>query len=138
VGLVSYTVVMFSCATISTGVAQHLQSISFIDNREFPGFGGVFPPGPLGYQSIASPMALSIVPNLASLLNYWLADSFLVSCLFDPAPASPVLTLLLPQLHRCYVIYASNPRVIASLCLMYLASVGTRLSPLQADGDGLD
>ena len=77
-GLVCYTVVMFSCATVVIGTAQNITSISFIDNREFPGIEGVFPPGPLGYQSMTCSKAPGIAPNLTTLLNYWLADGLLV------------------------------------------------------------
>jgi len=88
-GLVSHTAIMFWCATITTGVNQHLISNSFIDNREFPGFGGALPPGPVGYLLIARPAALSIIPNLASLVSYWLADSILVGRVFNPVPTHP-------------------------------------------------
>jgi hypothetical protein len=43
-GLVSYTVVMFSFVTVFTAMNLNIQSISYIDNREFPGVEGVLPP----------------------------------------------------------------------------------------------
>jgi len=73
-GLVCYTVVMFSCATVATGTAQNLASVSFIDNHGSPGVEGVSSPA---LWTIYSKPA-SIVPNFVSLLNYWLADGFLV------------------------------------------------------------
>jgi hypothetical protein len=88
-GLVSYTVIMFLFATVLTAMGLNLGSISFIDNREYPGVegeGGVAP-GPLGYQVLIHPTALSVVPSVMFLLNYWLADGLLVSSLTNSALA---------------------------------------------------
>ena len=85
-GLISYTVVMFSVATVQTAMYLNRVSISYIDNREFPGIGsGWFSPGPAGYQFFISSEALAIVPNVMFALNNWLADGLLVSSLFDAA-----------------------------------------------------
>ena len=56
-------------------------SVSYVDDREFPGIEGFMPPGPLGYRLIASSMMLGIVPNIMLFLNNWLADGLLVSSL---------------------------------------------------------
>jgi len=77
-GLVSYTVTMFSIATVLTGMALNLESISHIDNREFPGVEGEFPPGPIGYQLSIWSGVLVIPPRLMFLLNNWLSDGLLV------------------------------------------------------------
>ena len=82
-GLVSYTVVLFLLATVFTAMDLDVLSISYIDNREFPGIEGVAPPGPFGYQWFLSPDALSIVPTAAFTLSNLLADGLLVSFLFD-------------------------------------------------------
>ena len=79
---VSYTVLMFSLATVYTATNLNVQSISFINNREFPGVEGVFPPGPLGYLWFNSRM-LCTVPNLMFLLNNWLADGLMVGFSLD-------------------------------------------------------
>ena len=84
-GLVFYSMALFSCATVVIGTAQNIASISFIDNREFPG-DSVFPSGPLGYQSMICSKAPGIAPNLTTLLSYWLADGLMVSRLFNPVP----------------------------------------------------
>jgi len=89
--------------TVFTAMNLNIQSISYIDNREFPGVEGVLPPGPIGYQWSIYSNVLTVVPNLMFLLNNWLADGLL--------------------LYRCYVIYAMNLWVIAFPCLMYLASL---------------
>jgi len=102
-GLVSYTVVMFSLVTVSIGMSLNIQSISFIDNREFPGFDGVPISGPYGYQWLIGPKAISVVPAVAFPLTNWMADGLL--------------------LHRCYVIYSKKLWVIAFPFLMYLGSV---------------
>ena len=86
--LISYTVAMFSFATILTGTGLHLYSICYVDNREYPGVEGKISPGPLGYRSLISPGAVSMTERLMSHLNYWLADGYLVSCLND-TPALP-------------------------------------------------
>ena len=136
--LVSYTAVMFSFVTIFTAMNLNIQSISYIDNREFPGVDGVLPPGPLGYQWSIYSNVLTIVPNLMFVLNNWLADGLLVGRLFAAAFTSfRHLRPLLLQLYRCYVIYAGNLWVIAFPCLMFLASVGTYSSSPQSTGDKL-
>ena len=82
---VSYTVLMFSLATVLTGTGLHTQSICYIDNREYPGVEGAIAPGPWGYRFLIRPEALSMTNSIAFLLNYWLADGFLVGALFDTA-----------------------------------------------------
>jgi len=89
-GLVSYTVVVFLFATVTTGAGLNLGSISFIDNREYPGsVEANIAPGPLGYQVTIYQMADSVIPSVTFLLGYWLADGLLVSPLFDPLPIRP-------------------------------------------------
>ena len=82
-GLTSYTVVMFLLAIVGAAMSLDILSISYIDNREFPGAEGVIFPGPLGYQLFISPEALSIIPNVMLTLSNWLADGLLVSSLFN-------------------------------------------------------
>jgi hypothetical protein len=86
-GLVSYTVAMFVFVTVFTAMNDNIQSISWIDNREFPGVEGVLPPGPLGYQFFIYHNVISIIPNLMFLLNNWLADGLLVGPSFNAALA---------------------------------------------------
>ena len=89
-GLVSYTVVVFSFATVFTGSALNLGSLSFIDNREYPGsVARNIAPGPLGYQVIVFQEGISVIPSLSFLLGYWLADGLLVGSSFDPALIRP-------------------------------------------------
>jgi len=103
-GPVIYTTLMFAFATIFTAMNLDIQSISYIDNREYAGDDSAgLPPGPLGYQYLIYSKAISVVPNLMFLLNNWLADGLL--------------------LYRCYIIYSMNPLAIAFPSLMYLASV---------------
>ena len=77
--LVAHTAAMFSFVTVYIATSLDLQSISYIDNREFPGIDGLVPPGPLGYQLSIYYKAINLVPNLMVLLNNWLADGLLVS-----------------------------------------------------------
>lgn len=104
-GLLIHTTAMFSFVTVSTAATLGLQSISFINNRRFPGADGVLPPGPVGYQLFVYSKAIGIVPQVMYLLNTWLADGLL--------------------LYRCCIIYASNYWVITFPCLMYLATLIT-------------
>ena len=84
-GLVSYTVVVFSLATVVTGTGLNLGSISFIDNRDYPGsVEGDIAPGPLGYQLTIYQKAVSMIPSIMFLLGYWLADGLLVGSSFGP------------------------------------------------------
>ena len=48
-GVASFTMVMFSLATIQTTLSLDILSISYIDNRAFPGIKGLIVPGPPGY-----------------------------------------------------------------------------------------
>jgi len=80
-GLVSYTVVLFSLATVDTAMNLNIESIAHIDNRNFPGA----IPGLIGYFDSISLKAVNIVPNVAYVVSNWLADGFLVSSLFDVA-----------------------------------------------------
>lgn len=75
--LVAHAVAMFLIVTIYTALTLNLQSISYIDNRGFPGDADTLPHGPIGYQFLDS---TDFVPNVMLLLNIWLADGLLVSC----------------------------------------------------------
>ena len=89
-GLVSYTVVVFLFATVITGTGLNLGSISFIDNREYPGSEAEnISPGPLGYQVTIYQTAISVIPSLAFLVGYWLADGLLVGPSCDHMPICP-------------------------------------------------
>ena len=81
-GLVSYTAVMFSVVTIQTGMNLDIQSLRYIDGREFPGFEDM-PPGPEGYLDSIYSTVLNATPNAMLDLNIWLADGLLVSSSFD-------------------------------------------------------
>ena len=123
-GLIAHTTTMFLFVTIYTATTLDILSITYIDNRNFPGINGVLPPGPVGYGLFALSSPIGIVPTVMFLLNNWLADGLLVSF----APNSDVWmpnNMLLLQLHRCSVIYAMKYWVIAFPCLIYFASVGT-------------
>ena len=110
--LVCYSVVMFSFATAFAGVNLDILSISFIDNRGFPGVESELPPGPYGYQLFISPSALNVVANTMFTLSNWLADGPLVGSPFgvafthasnpDYSSALPLLRNLLQELlgHR--------------------------------------
>ena len=81
-GLIYYTVVLFSFATVYTALNLNLQSTSFIDNREFPG-------GPADYQLNVQLEVPNVFANVLFLSNYWLADGLLVRSLSDIASTRP-------------------------------------------------
>ena len=87
-GLVSYTAVMFSLATVLTGMSLDLQSSCYIDNRDFSGVEDTMPPGPFGYQLSIAPKALNVTPGVMFTLSNWLADGLLVSSLRSLSRAS--------------------------------------------------
>ena len=76
-GLVIHTVLMFSCATLFNA-SLYLESISYVDDRGFPGAKGI-PPGPVGYQYLIGTDSLTTLCYLIVYLNQWLADGLLVS-----------------------------------------------------------
>ena len=96
---------MFAFATIAIALGLDLQSVCYVDDRDFPGFDGGSAPGPLGYQLLVYSKAINVVPNLLFLLNQWLADGLLVSSVFDSvvqmsnvsrSSSSTVATLFIP------------------------------------------
>ena len=87
-GLVCHTVAMFLVVTVGTTMQLYLQSISYIDNREFRGLRGL-PGGPLGYRWSIYSGALGIVTNIMFFLNNWLADALLVGSLSDATFTRP-------------------------------------------------
>jgi hypothetical protein len=78
-GLVAHTFAMFLFATAYAAMSCNIQSISFIDNRNFPGAAGHVPPGPVGYQFFIHSKAVGIAPTPVILINNWLADGLWVS-----------------------------------------------------------
>ena len=78
-GLVSYTVVMFLLVTVGNVMHPYLDSISYVDNRKFPGAKGVVGTGPLAYQLFVAPRVLQRFPSISFTLSNWLADGFMVS-----------------------------------------------------------
>ena len=101
-GLAIHTAAMFSFVTIYTAINLNIQSISFINNREFPGTStdGAIPPGPIGYQWFIRYKAITIALGPFFVMNNWLADGLLVS-LTNPVIQGPALIdpLALSLLH---------------------------------------
>lgn len=78
-GLVAHTVAMFSCLTIPIVIDLHDKSVSYTDNRNFPG-NDDYPSGPLGYELLLGDPKLATFTVFACMfpLNQWLADGLLV------------------------------------------------------------
>jgi hypothetical protein len=81
-GLVAHATAMFSFVTIFTATNMDLLSISYIDNRAFPG-NDMVPPGPFGYQFLVYSEPINVTPYIMFFLNNWLADGLLVSSTSD-------------------------------------------------------
>ena len=75
--LVAHTIAMFLFVTIYTAANLNILSVSYIDNRGFPGINKL-PTGPLGYQFLAYTKATGVISTGMFLLNNWLADGLLV------------------------------------------------------------
>ena len=82
-GLVFYTTAMFFVVTVQTTMNLDIQSVSYIDNCNFPGTKDALPPGPYGYPLFIAAGALNVTPNAMFFLSDWLADGLMVSSLFD-------------------------------------------------------
>ena len=80
-GFISYTVAMFSSLTIHNAAVFNMESMCYIDNRDFPGVENVLPPGPGGFQQHM--VALNLIAYVTFIFNGWLADGLLVSSLLD-------------------------------------------------------
>lgn len=80
--LVVHTVAMFSFATVFTGMYLVLQSICYIDTREFPGNSNS-PSGPIAHQHQIYSDPISLIPRIMFFLNNWLADGLLVRSVFS-------------------------------------------------------
>ena len=88
-GLVFYTVVTFLIVTVGTTMNLDYQSISYVDNRDFPGIEGVSLPGPFGYESFTPSSVPAVISSVSFPLNNWLADGLLVSPPSDAPFAHP-------------------------------------------------
>ena len=76
-GLVAHTMAMFSFTSIACVIEGRRRFTSYVENREFPGVEGEYPPGPYGFLSLRSGPITS-VGLLMFPLNQWLADGLLV------------------------------------------------------------
>lgn len=88
-GLVAHTTTMFVFSTVAIALGLDLQSICYVDDRNFPGFNDGEALGPFAYQLFVYSKPINVVPNLMFLLNQWLADGLLVSSMFDQTPRYP-------------------------------------------------
>ena len=84
-GLLAHTITMFTAVTIYTAINLHLQSISYIENRDFPG-ADELPPGPMGYQYFIYFKPICVVATAMFVLNNWLADALMVSFMEKSIP----------------------------------------------------
>lgn len=130
-GLVAHVVAMFTFQTVSIVIQLRLQSISYIDFREFPASDGSLYSGPFAYQYSTSYSGINAVPLVMFFLNNWLADGLLVNFVSSSVIRQGSNVGL--QLYRLSIIYVMNYWVIAFPCLMYLASLSACSCALQVD-----
>ena len=104
-GFVAHIAAMFVFATINVAMTLDIQSISYVDYRDFSGGDSVSLPGPFGYQFFIFSTAINGVPNIMFFLNQWLADGLLVGSVPKPtaqvsnascSPSSIAATLFFP------------------------------------------
>lgn len=104
-GLLVHTGAMFTFLTILIATLLDLQSVSYIDNRAFPGADGAPWAGPVAYQLFIYSKPISVAPVIMFLLNNWLADGLLVSAMLNlvaqllnaaPSSSSTVVVLSIP------------------------------------------
>ena len=76
-GLVAHTMVLFSVATAFALSNLNLQSVSYVDNREFPDMGDGFP-GPFNWQFFVYNKPIVFFPSIMFIINTWLTDGLLV------------------------------------------------------------
>jgi len=67
--LASYTMIMFSLVTALTTMKLNFLSISYTDNREYPGVEGKTDPGPYGYLDVIYANPVNAIPNIAFCWN---------------------------------------------------------------------
>ena len=77
-GLVVHSAALFLNATVSLAIGLYILSLSYIDDREFPGADGQ-PPGPFGYGWPPQFTALNVISASLIPVNQWLVDGLLVS-----------------------------------------------------------
>jgi hypothetical protein len=90
-GLVAHTVAMLVFSTIPAAINRNVLSISYIDNREFPG-------GSIEYKSILNSTQV-FVSVVMFPFNQWLADGLLVSS----APGSATVVSNVGRCFSCIV-----------------------------------
>ena len=82
----AFTAAMFLLVTINTAIQLYLQSVSYVDYRDFPGVPNRLGSGPAGYILLPSTKAIQVVSITTLFLNFWLADGLLVSSVPNAAP----------------------------------------------------
>lgn len=75
--LAAHTVAIFPMFRIFYGIKLNAESISYINNRAFPGGAEIYP-GPTGYQGILNAKATAPVYEAIFPLSQWLADGLSV------------------------------------------------------------
>ena len=91
-GLIAYTAATVLFVTIFTVTTLCMQSLSYIEDREFFNTNDFLPPGPLGYFGFSYSDAINVVPNIMFYLNTWLINGLLVSLVSESATEQRYLT----------------------------------------------
>jgi hypothetical protein len=99
--LLAHSTLLFLFTTMGHAIDRDIISTSFIDNREFGGNEGL-PPGPVGYQVLASSAVAPALGQVLFPLSQWLADALLVSSGSNSVTRDSCRSL--PQLYRCWML----------------------------------
>lgn len=105
--LVIHTIIMFSLVTVHTALILYLPSISYVDNRGYPGT-DTLPPGPIIYLGLFSDRAIGITSRLLFPLNQWLADGLMVGSVTTLTARGPNVDFLLALSLLHYLFYESQ------------------------------
>ncbi|KIJ63973.1 hypothetical protein HYDPIDRAFT_154930 [Hydnomerulius pinastri MD-312] len=105
-GLMTYTLLMFSCSTIFVALDSTLFRNAFVDYRNYPG-------GPIGYSVATYDAPMSITANAFFMLANWLADGLL--------------------LYRCLIVYSGRRWVVGPPLAIYFASISMGIVFTYAD-----
>ena len=100
----AYTSANFLLVTVYTAMSFNIQSVSYVDNREFFGDDSATSLEPLGHQSSAYFKVDNIARTVAYVLSHWLNNGLLVS------PVS-ILSAQMPNGAR-----SSRSYIVSGLC----------------------
>jgi hypothetical protein len=111
-GLINLVLTAFSLAG-----NMHVGQLMWIEHPDFPG-------GPLAYYA-NNIFWITILGNAAIIAGNYMNDALLVLCSFFLCRIySLTFCPRFCQLHRCYIIWGGNWRVVVAPFIIYLGTIG--------------